>query len=94
MTDQPAAEAAPDGPEGAGDDGFEEMREAAGAVVASLKRLVEAAERVIQDPESFGRLVDDGRDAVEAFVRGFEAQATPGGVDPEGPEGEEPAPES
>jgi hypothetical protein len=35
------------------DDTFDEIREAAGAVVASLKWLLEAAERVVEDPAAF-----------------------------------------
>jgi hypothetical protein len=58
-------------------DTFDEIREAAGAVVASLKRLVEATERVVEDPDAFSRVVDSGRSAVEAFAGGFAAQAAP-----------------
>ena len=58
-------------------DSFDELRDAAGAVVASLKKLVEATERVVEDPEAFSRIVDSGRSVVEAFADGFAAQAAP-----------------
>lgn len=58
------------------DDSFDEIREAAGAVVSSLKRLIDATERVIADPEAFSQAVDGGRTVVEAFIGGFTAQAS------------------
>ena len=58
-------------------DSFAEVREAAGAVVASLKWLIDATERVVEDPEAFGRAVDGGRSVVEAFLGGFAAQMEP-----------------
>lgn len=58
-------------------DSFGEVREAAGAVVASLKWLIDATERVVEDPEAFGRAVDGGRSVVEAFLGGFAAQVDP-----------------
>jgi hypothetical protein len=50
---------------------FDEVRVAAGAVVASLKQLIEATERVVADPAAFASAVDGGRSVVEAFVGGF-----------------------
>lgn len=50
---------------------LDEVRQAAGAVVASLKWLIDATERVIEDPEAFARVVDSGRGVVEAFTSGF-----------------------
>ena len=58
-------------------DPFDEVREAAGAVIASLKRLVEATEAVVEDPAAFAQIVDSGRSVFEAFVGGFAAQADP-----------------
>lgn len=59
------------------DDTFDEIREAAGAVVSSLKRLIDATERVIEDPAAFSQAVDGGRSVVEAFLGGFMAEASP-----------------
>ena len=53
------------------DAAFDEVREAATDVVAALKKLLEATERVVQDPESFAQVVDGGRGVVEAFVDGL-----------------------
>jgi hypothetical protein len=60
-----------------GSDTFDEVREAAGAVISSLKRLIDATERVVQDPAAFTEAVDGGRSIVEAFVGGFTSQANP-----------------
>lgn len=49
---------------------FDDVREAATDVIASLKKLIEATERVVQDPQAFARVVDGGRSVVEAFVSG------------------------
>lgn len=57
------------------DDHLEEVRQAAGAVVASLKWLVEATERVIDDPDAFSQVVDSGRGVVDSFLGGFMAHA-------------------
>lgn len=57
------------------DDHLEEIRQAAGAVVASLKWLVEATERVIDDPGAFSQVVDSGRGVVDSFLGGFMAHA-------------------
>lgn len=63
-----------------GDDAvFDEVREAAGAVISSLKQLIEATERVVADPAAFASAVDGGRSVVEAFIGGFTAQADPEG---------------
>ncbi len=56
-------------------DHLEEIRQAAGAVVASLKWLLEAAERVVDDPEAFAHVAASGRSVVEAFVGGFTGPA-------------------
>lgn len=66
---------------GESDDGFDEVRQAAGAVLGSLKWLVEATERLIDDPENFARVVEGGRSVVDAFIGGFADGANP--VDPE-----------
>ncbi|MEZ5244440.1 MAG: hypothetical protein R2707_05020 [Acidimicrobiales bacterium] len=55
------------------DASFDEVRAAASDVIASLKKLIEATERVVQDPETFSQIVDGGRSVVEAFVGGFTA---------------------
>ena len=81
----------------ADDDTFDELRQAAGAVVASLKWLIDATERVIEDPAAFSQVVDSGRGVVEAFTSGFlddggEATAGPTPTDPDDrPEGGETA---
>jgi hypothetical protein len=58
------------------DDTFDEVREAANAVIASLKWLIDATERVVQDPAAFAQAVDGGKSVVEAFVGGFAAHAS------------------
>ena len=64
------------------DDGrFDEVREAAGAVLASLKWLVEATERVIEDPEALAAVAVSGRSFVDAFTRGFRFNDRPDGTD-------------
>lgn len=70
-------------PEAPGSDGevFDEVREAAGAVIASLKQLIDATERVVSDPAAFASAVDGGRSIVDAFVGGFTAQADPEAAD-------------
>lgn len=67
------------GPATADDAAFAEVREAAGAVISSLKQLIEATERVVADPAAFASAVDGGRSIVEAFIGGFTAQADPDG---------------
>ena len=56
---------------------LEEVRVAAGAVLDALRQLIDAAERVVEDPEAFTEAVDGGRAFVEGFVGGFVAEATP-----------------
>lgn len=60
-----------------GADRFGEIREAAGAVVASLKWFLEATERVLEDPDAFAEAAAKGRSVVEAFTAGFLAQSGP-----------------
>lgn len=86
MTDESDAE-----PTAAADDQFAEIREAVGAVVASLKQLIEATERVVADPGAFTEAIDNGKSVVEAFVGGFIAQATASDANTDG---EESSPES
>lgn len=50
---------------------FDEVREAAGAVLASLKRLLEATERVVDDPEAMAAVTTAGRSFVDSFTKGF-----------------------
>ena len=57
------------------DAALDEVREAATDVVAALKKLIEATERVVQDPETFAQVIDGGRSVVEAFVGGLTGQA-------------------
>lgn len=59
------------------EDRFAEVREAAGAVVSSLRWLLEATERVVEDPEAFAEVAARGRSVVEAFTEGFRSQADP-----------------
>ncbi len=61
---------------------LDEVREAAGAVLVSLKRLLDAAERAIEDPGSFDRMVSSGRGLVEAFTAGLASE-------PSGPHGDD-----
>ena len=61
------------------DAAFDEVREAATDVVAALKKLIEATERVVQDPETFAQVIDGGRSVVEAFVGGLAGQADTAG---------------
>ncbi len=68
------------------DDGLEELRQAAGAVIASLKGLVDAVERVVEDPHSFDQIVAAGRGLVDAFTTGLTADEPATERDPEGEE--------
>ena len=52
-------------------DPFDEVRAAAGVVVASLKQLLDAAERVVEDPEALESMVATGKSVFEAFAAGF-----------------------
>ena len=62
---------------GSEDDRLEAVREAASDVIASLKKLIDATEQVVHDPDAFSQIVDGGRSVVEAFIDGFTAQADP-----------------
>ncbi len=64
--DREEAEASPPG-----DDPLSDVRAAAGAVVDSLRQLVVAAERLVEDPDVFGEMVASGKSVVEAFAAGF-----------------------
>ena len=63
------------------DDPLDEVRQAASAVLASLRDFVVAAEHVVADRESFVRWVEGGREAVESFMAGFAE-----GLHPDGPD--------
>ncbi len=63
---------------------FDEVREAAEAVLASLKWLVEATERVVEDPEAMAAVAATGRSFVDAFTKGFRFNEYPGGSDAPG----------
>ncbi|RMH78525.1 MAG: hypothetical protein D6683_07485 [Actinomyces sp.] len=54
-----------------GVDPVDEVREAAAEVLAGLRRLVAAVEHLVEDPESFSRVVESGRALVDAFLVGF-----------------------
>ncbi len=54
-------------------DPLAEVREAAGAVIASLKWFIDAAEQAVADPESFDRVVSGGKSFIDAFAAGFVA---------------------
>lgn len=69
----PSDSTGPDQTEAGADATFDEVREAAGAVIASLKQLIEATERVVADPGAFASAVEGGRSIVDAFVSGFNA---------------------
>ena len=81
----PGADGETDATEAGGPDPLDDVREAAGAVVSSLKALVEAAERVVEDPEAFSQFAASGRSVVEAFLGGF---ASPGETPPEDSDGD------
>lgn len=57
-----------------GEPAFDEVRAAAGEVIESLKRLIDATERVVADPSAFAGAVEGGRSVVEAFLGGFASQ--------------------
>ena len=59
------------------DDPLVELRYAAGAVLASLKSLIDAAEKEVEDPHAFDRVVSTGRGIVVAFTGGFADTADP-----------------
>jgi len=70
--DRPEPESAPpDETEAVVAEPLEEVREAAGAVIGSLKRLLEATERVVADPASFDQAVAGGKGLLDAFTSGF-----------------------
>lgn len=73
-----------------GHDHLEEVRQAAGSVVASLKWLLEATERVVDDPDAFAHVAASGRSVIEAFVGGFTASPEPQ-ADCPGPDGNDPS---
>lgn len=52
-------------------DPIEDVREAASEVIGSLKRLIEATEKVVADPASFDQVVSGGRSIIDAFTSGF-----------------------
>jgi len=62
---------ASDDPEAVATEPLDEVREAAGAVIGSLKRLLEATERVVADPASFDQAVAGGKGLLDAFTSGF-----------------------
>lgn len=65
----------------ADEDRFDEVREAAEAVLASLKWLVEATKRVVEDPEAMAAVAATGRSFVDAFTKGFRFSDNPVGCD-------------
>ncbi len=50
---------------------LDEVRDAASAVISSLKRLLEATEKVIADPVAFDQAVAGGKGLLDAFTHGF-----------------------
>jgi len=68
-SDSEAAE--PKDPRAAHSEPLDEVREAAGAVIGSLKRLLEATEKVVADPASFDQAVSSGKGLLDAFTSGF-----------------------
>lgn len=89
MTDEPADPSDAPSDDTAPDDQFDELRDAAGAVVDSLKRLIEATERVIEQPGAFAGAVENGKSVVEAFLGGFASQTEPSSPNAERGEGPE-----
>jgi len=60
---------------------LDEVREAAGAVIGSLKRLLEATEKVVADPTSFDQAVAGGKGLLDAFTSGFVTESHRSGTD-------------
>jgi len=60
---------------------LDEVREAAGAVIGSLKRLLEATEKVVADPTSFDQAVAGGKGLLDAFTNGFVTESHRSGTD-------------
>jgi hypothetical protein len=84
-------DASVDGPSDEAPDGepaVDDLRAAAGEVVASLKKLLDATERVIADPDTFAGVVDNGREVLGAFFEGFTAAAHDGPVRPDPTDGD------
>ena len=75
-SEEPEAAASPPG-----DDPMAEFRAAAGAVVASLRELAVAAERLVEDPEVFESVVASGKSVFDAFAAGFAGQPRPSADD-------------
>lgn len=66
----------PDDGRSASQEPFDEVRQAAGEVVDSLKRLLEAAEKVVADPVAFDQIVAGGKGLFEAFTSGYSQEAS------------------
>ncbi len=58
-----------------GSEALDEMREAATAVLDSLKSLLVAAEKVVSDPSAFNQAVAGGKGLFDAFTSGFSDQS-------------------
>jgi len=69
-----------DEPRSAAGEPLDEVREAAGAVIGSLKRLLEATERVVADPASFEQAVAGGKGLLDAFTSGFVTESSRSGA--------------
>ncbi len=55
---------------------LDEVRQAASEVVGSLKKLLEAAEKVVADPVAFDQVVAGGKGLFDAFTSGYSDQMT------------------
>jgi len=64
---------------------MDEVKEAASAVIGSLRRLLEATERLIADPVAFDQAVAGGRGLIEAFTSGFADESQHAGSAGDGP---------
>jgi len=71
-------------PQAAHSEPLDEVREAAGAVIGSLKRLLEATEKVVADPASFDQAVASGKGLLDAFTSGFVTESNRPGVAEDG----------
>ncbi|MDE0067493.1 MAG: hypothetical protein OXN44_11560 [Acidimicrobiaceae bacterium] len=70
----------------AGDDEgrFDEVREAGEAFLASLRWLIEATERALEDPRAMAAVAATGKSFIDAFTRGFRFSDSDAGSEPSG----------
>ncbi len=64
----------PDDSSARSEEPLDEVRQAASEVVGSLKKLLEAAEKVVADPAAFDQVVAGGKGLFDAFTSGYSEQ--------------------